>query len=135
MLDDREIYIFDVENESFEFIENTISPKHHKIYTSKYDESDEKTNEIIKNNIISLVVDTKIEQDDFIKISSKISKHTPLNVRSEYEEKEENQDKDIEKEYDSGNLLKDVEDYIENLDIQNKKEVADYIKQLYTLLT
>ena len=135
MLDDRGIYIFDVENESFEFIENTISPKHYKIYTSKYDESDEKTNKIIKNNIISLVVDTKIEQDDFIKISSKISKHTPLNVRSEYEEKEENQDKEIEKEYDSGNLLKDVEDYIENLDIQNKKEVADYIKQLYTLLT
>jgi DNA repair exonuclease SbcCD nuclease subunit len=135
MLDDRGIYIFDIEKESFEFIENTISPKHYKLYTSKYDESDEKTNEIIKNNIISLVVDTKIDQDDFIKISSKISKHTPLNVRSEYEEKEENQDQDIEKEYDSGNLLKDIDDYIENLNIQNKKEVAEYIKQLYTLLT
>jgi hypothetical protein len=135
MLDERGIYIFDIEKESFDFVENTISPKHYKIYTSKYDESDEKTNQLIKNNIISLVVDTKIEQDEYIKISSKISKHTPLNIRSEYEEKEENQDQDVEKEYDSGNLLKDIDDYIQNLDIQNKKEVADYIKQLYNLLT
>lgn len=135
MLDDRGIYIFDIENETFEFIENNVSPKHYKIYTSKYSEDDKKINEIIKNNIISLVVDKKIEQEEFINITSKISKYTPLNIRSEYEEKEENQEEGIEKEYDSGNLLKDIDDYIQNLNIENKKEVADYIKQLYTLLT
>jgi DNA repair exonuclease SbcCD nuclease subunit len=133
MFDERGIYIFDIEKETFQFIENNISPKHYKIYTSDYIEKE--TNKLIENNIVSLVVDKKIEQDEFLNLYSKILKSNPLSVRSEYEELEKEEKKEDESDYNSGNLLKDIENYIDSMKINNKKEVADYIKQLYTLLT
>lgn len=135
MMDDRGIYIFDIENETFNFIENTISPKHYKIYTSKLSDKDNDLTKLIQNNIISIVVDTKIEQDDFLKISSGLTKLNPLNIRSEFEEFEETDTNEFENEYDSCDLMKYITEYIEKLDVMHKKEVADYIKQLYTILT
>jgi DNA repair exonuclease SbcCD nuclease subunit len=135
MLDSRGIYIFDIQKESFDFIENNVSPKHYKIYTSNYSQKEKDLKKLIENNIVSVVVDTKIEQDDFMNIYSKISKLNPLNVRSEYEEIKKQDKIEEQNDYNSGNLLKDIEDYIDTMDIENKKEVAEYIKQMYTLLT
>jgi hypothetical protein len=42
---------------------------------------------------------------------------------------------DDSKEFDSGNLLKDIEEFVQNLDIENKKEVIDYLTESYNLLT
>jgi DNA repair exonuclease SbcCD nuclease subunit len=137
--EDRGIYALDLENEEFEFIENLISPKYYKISASKYikDENYIKDVDIVSNNnIISLVIDDKLSPEDILSIKDKINKTNPQSIRVDYE----NNDKDFDKnetdnEYDSSNILKSIEDFIQTLDIDNKKEVEDYLKELYNKLT
>jgi DNA repair exonuclease SbcCD nuclease subunit len=140
--DDRGIYVFDIKENTFEFIENNISPKHIKYSVKSFlKNSDQLTinsediEEMTKNNFISLVVDTKIEHDALVSLQARVASLNPHTLRVDYDEKDsEIQVSDNNKDYNSGNLLKSIEDYIETLDIENKKEVVDYVKELYNSL-
>lgn len=135
--DSRGIYIFNLENNEFEFIENEISPKHVKISAkSLQEEKYENLDSLIKNNIVSLVIDTKIEQENLASFNVKLQKLSPITIRTDYLDVESDIDQnDDSKDFDSGNLLKDIQEYIENLNIEHKKEVMDYLTESYNLLT
>jgi DNA repair exonuclease SbcCD nuclease subunit len=137
--EERGIYTLNLENEEFEFIENLISPRYYKISASKYikDESYVKNvNELCNDNILSLIVDDKMSPEDILSIKDKINKNNPQTIRVDYENNDSDfQQNTTQTEYDSSNILKSIEDFITNLDIENKKEVESYIKELYTKLT
>lgn len=135
--DIRGIYILDLEKNKFEFIENDVSPKHVKVSTKAILENDvDVENYYLKDNIVSLVVDTDIAQEQLAQLTLKINKNSPLSVRTDYLQDNSNiTQTDDSKEFDSGNLLKDIEDYVNNLDIENKKEVIEYLTESYNLLT
>lgn len=137
--EERGIYTLDLDTDEFEFIENVISPKYYKISASKYIK-DEKycknIDNLCNNNILSLIIDDKMSPEDILSIKDKVNKNNPQTVRVDYE----NNDNEFEQntnqtEYDSSNILKSIEDFIVNLDIENKKEVEEYIKELYNKLT
>jgi DNA repair exonuclease SbcCD nuclease subunit len=131
--DQRGIYIIDLSNNNFEFIENTISPKHIKLSINGDGFDNE---ELIKNNFISLVIDEKIDQEKVLSIQAKIAACNPLNLRLDYDKPEEKiESNDEEKDYSSSDLWKNIEEYIETLDIENKKDVVDYVKNLYNTLS
>jgi DNA repair exonuclease SbcCD nuclease subunit len=136
--EDKGIYIFDLEKHSFSFIENTLSPKHYKISAKKLinDEYEvEELKKIIHNNIVALVVDLKIEHDIILGLNTKINNMNPLVYRLEYLENEEDIQKiSNEENFNSGDLLKDIEEYINTLDIDHKKEVVEYLKEMYNSL-
>lgn len=135
----RGIYTLDLETEEFIFIENVISPRYYRISASKYlkDEYYLKASDIVtRDNIVSLIIDDKLSPEDILSIKDRLNKENPQSIRIDYE----NNDKDFDKnetdnEYDSSNILKSIEDFIQNLDIDNKKEVEDYLKELYNKLT
>lgn len=137
--EERGIYTFDLDSEEFYFIENTISPKYYKISASKYIKDDnyiKTTNNSINNNILSLIVDDKLSPEDILSLKDKINKNNPCSIRVDYEKNEEEFEySSSENEYNSSNILKSIQDFIETLDIQNKKEVEEYIKELYNKLT
>jgi DNA repair exonuclease SbcCD nuclease subunit len=139
--DARGIYVLDLEKNELEFIENNISPKHLKLSAKAFVETPESIdstllNEQLENNIVSLIVDTDLSQEDLALLSSKLHKKAPLSIRTDYLDNSStiNQNDDT-KEFDSGNLLKDIEEFVENLDIENKKEVIEYLTETYNLLT
>jgi hypothetical protein len=118
-----------VEN-NFGFVENNISPKHFRLTQDTL-----KNNlNLIENNHISLVLTKKINHDDFISLQTNIANKNPLSLRTDYDEPEADVQIDTNKKLDSNDLLKNIEDYIETLDIENKKEVVDYVKELYNSL-
>ena len=138
--DARGIYVLDLENNELEFIENNISPKHIKLSTKAFVQNPDSIEsslleEQMKNNIVSLVVDIEIGQDELAQLTSKLHKVSPLSIRTDYiSDNMGIETLDNTKEIDSGNLLKDIEDFVNNLDIENKKEVIEYLKESYNLL-
>jgi DNA repair exonuclease SbcCD nuclease subunit len=139
--DARGIYVLDLEKNELEFIENNISPKHLKLSAKAFVENPESIdsallNEQLENNIVSLIVDTDIAQEDLALLSSKLHKKAPLSIRTDYlQDNSTITQNDDSKEFDSGNLLKDIEEFVENLDIENKKEVIEYLTETYNLLS
>jgi DNA repair exonuclease SbcCD nuclease subunit len=135
----RGIYCLNLDTEELSFIENKISPKFYKVLASKYIKNDDYTKEIdtlVNNNIISLIIDDKFSPEEILTVKDKINKTNPQSIRVDYENNDvELLEKTENKTYDSSNILKSIEDFISNLDIENKKEVEDYIKELYNKLT
>jgi DNA repair exonuclease SbcCD nuclease subunit len=129
VMDERGIYILDTDKNELEFIENNVSPKHYKVKIN------EDLNEnIIKNNFISLVIDNNIDDDEMTKFKSKLLNFKPKNVKIQYQEFEEKINEFKSQELDSLDLMKNIEEYIENLELENKKEVVEYIKTMYNSL-
>ena len=136
--DDRGIYIFDIEENVFEFFENDISPKHVKLSIKsllKNSKKPEDLNKIIQNNIISVIIDTKVDQKDILSLQAKIASTGPMSLRLDYQEPDEkllsNNKSD---DYQGEDLCKNIEEYVNSLDIEHKKEVVEYIKEMYNSL-
>jgi DNA repair exonuclease SbcCD nuclease subunit len=131
--DERGIYILNLENHEFNFIENKISPKHLKISLKDYDKN--KSLDSIKNNIVSLIVDQSIDQEILSNYTSNIQKEAPLSFRTDYLESDLSiKSIDSEKESNTGDILKDIEEFVNNLEIEHKKEVVDYLTEAYNIL-
>jgi len=127
--DIRGIYIFDILNNTFQFIENDISPKHYKLSIKK--DIDEN---IVKNNFVSIVIDNDIEEDEINSYAAKVASFSPKTLRIDYDAEKTSIETRQDAELDSSNLLKSIDEYIETLDIENKKEVVEYIKEMYNSL-
>jgi DNA repair exonuclease SbcCD nuclease subunit len=133
-MDERGIYIYDIDNNEFEFIQNDISPKYFKLSVSKILSNSDDIKNKIENNHVSLVVDCEIDYENLNLLSSKLQKHSPVNFRIDYQDVEtKNDTKIVEKNLEFVNILDDMEFYINNIDIKNKKEVLEYIKEIYTI--
>ena len=140
--DDRGIYIFNIEENTFQFIENDISPKHIKYSVKALLENpdqltleSDKVDSLTRNNIISVIVDTKIDHEKLLSLQTKIASMSPISLRIDHQEPDEklspNGNAD---DYQGEDLYKNIEEYINNLDIEHKKEVAEYVKELYNSL-
>lgn len=130
IMDERGIYVLDTENNDIAFIENTISPKHYKVkLNEKLDE------DVIKSNFISLEVNNQDDADKIIEFKSKIDKLNPKTIKVNYNEEESKIEKnDDAKEIETSDIMKSIEEYIEILNPENKKEVAECIKEIYNNL-
>lgn len=137
--DERGIYIYDINENKFTFIENKISPIHVKISVKKLLDKQIETSflkEKVPNNHICLVIDTKIDEDAILLLSGKIQKLNPKTFRIDYEDvKKIEIDAEISIDVKTTNLLEDIGNYVNSLDIDNKKEVVSYINELYNVLS
>jgi len=131
----RGIYIFDIKTNCYEFIENTISPVHWKISLHKILEGDLTSTmlkSIIPNNMISFLIDKEYGQDKLSLLISKLQNLKPKFFRTEYQTKDSTFEMGVhDNEYNAVDIPKSLEDFIEVLDTPFKKEVNDYLKELY----
>jgi DNA repair exonuclease SbcCD nuclease subunit len=138
-LDERGIYIYDVNENEISFIQNDISPKHKKISIKKI-LSGEINTEYLKQNVtknhISLVIDAKIDDEKILLLKGKLQKLEPETLRIEYSDtKSLDQLNSNLTDIETVDLLKDIENYVMSLDIKDKKEVVSYVKEIYNNLT
>jgi DNA repair exonuclease SbcCD nuclease subunit len=132
----RGIYILNLDTEEFKFIENTISPKHIKVYLSKLKNGEQNTDflkENISNNMISLIVDEEISNDKLSLISAKLQKLNPKFFRIDY--KSFTNDKFVENsslvDYNLINIEKNIEDFVDSMDVNHKNDIKEYLTTLY----
>lgn len=86
------VSILDADTLELTFVENTISPKHHRFDVSKLSEiftSQETARSLTENNIIRLYVDMPIDALLVDQLASKIQSYKPLQFRVEFDTLEE----------------------------------------------
>jgi len=136
--DKRGIHIFNIKTNQFEFIENDISPKHIKIYLSKIKKGEQNSDFLqfnVKNNLISLVIDEELSSEKINLLSSKINSFNPKFLRIDYKNVNNELEKTEGVDYNTVDIEKNLEDFIESLDIKYKTETTEYLTQLYKKLT
>jgi len=118
-----------------EFIENDISPKHYRIkITELLQKKYSNLPDLVKNNIVSLYVDTKVDTLTLDLLRTKLTQYNPLQFRTEFNILETAQvdTKDVKK------LSIDIEtafqEFVEHVETRaTKKEVLDKCLELYKI--
>lgn len=125
-------YILDFDTLKYEFFENTVSPRHKIIKLSEYDDS----KETIKNNIVRVVVDKKLEDQDLDTYSTNIQSMVPLEFSFDHSINFDPIIQDAGEEYDlSGvDMEKAITEFVNMLEIDNKQDVIKYATGLYKSL-
>ena len=129
-------HLLDIETGDYEFIENTISPLYEKISLSElvYEGSlTPRIKQIVTNNIIKLKVDKNICQEDMTVLTNKLSLLKPESITIDYDINFNRiLDETKQKEDLSGiDVSQAIVDFINLLDIVNKKDIIDYTVELY----
>jgi DNA repair exonuclease SbcCD nuclease subunit len=131
----RGIYILDIESKKLEFIENTISPKHIKVYLSHLrnkKQDAEFLKENIPNNMVSLVIDEEISNDKITLLNAKLQNLSPRFFRVDY--KSINADlieNSTTVDYNLIDIEKNIEDFVNSIDVQHKEDVINYLTTTY----
>ena len=140
--DQRGVYIFDLEEETFEFIENTVSPVHQKIKVSDLISQKIKAKDLkhlVHNNLVCLIIDAKITPDVHSVLVSKLKNIEPKSLKIEFAivnggNKFVGEELDSESEFNVTDIGKTLEEYVEKMDSPHKNELKEYLKNVHSLL-
>ena len=130
-------YILDFNDLSYEFFENTLSPKHRKISITELlnfkSLSATEVNDLVNNNIVKLAVDKKISSDNIELLIQKITTFKPFNLSVDYSLYDNSITVNEDQSYDlSGvNMSQAIEEFVTLLDIDKKEDVSRYCLELY----
>lgn len=132
--------ILDLNNLTLKFIENTVSPKHVKIYLSdlkagKYKAATLKG--MIKNNHIRLVVDVKFADSDVDVLLMKLNMLNPTHIRVEYDLPVDTLNESVNEIESISSLVSIqsvIQEYVNALDVQiSKKDVYNKCLEYHSL--
>ena len=129
-------YILDINTKQYTFYPNTVSPKHYKISLSdliKIKNFNTEGKQLFGNNIVKLSIDKTIDSADLEKLSFKINTHEPLSLIIDHISNFDKFGAADQSEIDlSGvDISRAITEFVDMLDIQNKKDVTEYTISLY----
>ena len=136
--DSRGIYLLNIKTNEFEYIENTVSPKHIMIFLSKLKNGQQDADFLksnVKGNLISFIIDEEIANEKITLLSSKINSLLPKFFRIDYKSVNNELEKSTDVDYNMVDIEKNIEDFVELLDIKYKTETTEYLTQIYKQLT
>jgi len=128
-------YILDLDTLEYEFTENTISPHHIKVSLSeliRYETITEEIRLMLSNNIVKLKIDRNISQEDLNILTTKLNQLRPQSISIDYDinyNKISNNSK--EKDLSSIDITQAISEFVNLLEVDNKKEILDYTIELY----
>jgi DNA repair exonuclease SbcCD nuclease subunit len=125
---ERGYHILDVESGDLEFFANPISPKFVKILLSK---NEYPSDDLIKGNIVKLIIDKEIKDDTLEKIKANILALSPHQLTTEFNVTSKSIDS-VEQ-VDSIDLTEMFEEFQEQLKLDDDKDlrVREILKGLY----
>ena len=133
-------YILNTEDLSYNFIKNTVTPKHIKLFLSniiKRTEVEKFLTEDVSGNIIKLIIDKNINTEHLDLLVAKLLTYKPCDIRIDYDVNYNKVGLVDDDDYDlSGvDVIEAITDFINLLDIENKSEVSRYTTELFKRAT
>tara|TARA_Y100001972_G_C7606425_1_gene303952 strand:- start:715 stop:1155 length:441 start_codon:yes stop_codon:yes gene_type:complete len=129
-------YTLDLDRMEYDFTPNNISPNYMKISLGELVREGNFTKTIIdriSNNIVKLKVDMNISQEDMDILLKKLNLLRPKNLTVDYDINFNRLIDNVEDKEDlSGiDIPQAIEEFINLLEIENKKDIIDYTLSLY----
>jgi DNA repair exonuclease SbcCD nuclease subunit len=130
------LYILDITNLNYEFIENTISPKYVRLYYTELMQgvyTPETLKAVIANNIVKFIINEAVETETVDKIIRKLVALKPVEFTIEHDLSEQskiNIEEAANKEFNIS-IAKSIEEFIDLMDIKDKHSVKEYVTELY----
>jgi DNA repair exonuclease SbcCD nuclease subunit len=129
-------YILDLDTLEYEFTENTVSPHYIKISLSElvsYETITPELRNLFTNNIVKLKIDRNISQEDLITLTTKLNQLRSQNLSIDYDINYNKITNGIrEKDLSGIDISEAIEEFVNLLEIENKKDVLDYTIDLYS---
>lgn len=128
-------FILDVEDNTYSFYENRISPRHQQIVLSDLVQLDTITDDIkksLKDNFVKLRVDLRITPDDLDFLSNRLKQYKPKTLDIIHETGLDNLVAGITETDLSGiDIDKAMYEVVQRMDINNKEQVFAKLLELY----
>ena len=128
-------YILDLDTLEYNFTENTISPLYIKLNLSElisYNTITKELKDLLKNNIVKLKIDRNISQEDLCILTTKLNQLQPQTLSVDYDINYNKISNDSgEKDLSGIDISQAIEEFVNLLEIDNKKEVLNYTVELY----
>lgn len=129
-------HLLDIENMEYEFIPNNISPAYKKISLSELVNEGSITPFIknsIVNNIVKLKIDMNISQEDMDILLKVVSRLKPESLTVDYDINFNRilDNTDCKEDLSGIDIRQAIEEFVNMLDISNKKGIIDYTLDLY----
>ncbi len=128
-------YLWDVESDEIEFVENKKSPKHNNIQLSHLISEgsiNQNVVELFENNLVKLKIDRKITTDDMEFILNKLRALHPTDLKVEYETVASEYGLEEERKDFSGiDIPQAIMEYIELMDMNNKDEIVKCALEIF----
>tara|TARA_R110002051_G_scaffold40225_1_gene83922 strand:- start:86 stop:523 length:438 start_codon:yes stop_codon:yes gene_type:complete len=133
---DKGYYILDFNTLQYEFTENTLSPRHKKIYLSelvRQGKITEKVKQDFNNNFIRFIVDKNVSPDEIDIILQKFYTLNPLSINVDYAANfnKYKLDESVIHDFSGIDVEVAIKEFVNLIDMKNKKEVIDYTIDLY----
>jgi len=129
-------YILDLDTMEYEFTKNTVSPLYHKLCLSDLVQHRTITPAIRRqfiDNIVKFKIDRNISQDDLAVLTAKLNQLRPQELTIDYDiAYNKITNNNCEKDLSGIDISVAIEEFINLLEIDNKKEVLQYTQELYT---
>ena len=129
-------YILDLKTLQYEFTENTLSPQHKKIYLSDLvtdGKITKRTKRQFDNNFIRFIVDKNVSPDEIDLILQKLYTLSPLSINVDYAANfnKYKLDESVIHDFSGIDVEIAIKEFVNIIDMENKKEVIDYTIDLY----
>lgn len=129
--EDRGISILDINTGELEFIANKVSPKHRKLKLSEIKESNALIECYAPQNFVKFVIDTKFTPEEVEEWIEKINSYKPLSLTVDYKYSIGVQKIVSDMDFASVDVTVAIKEFIDKLEIENKKDIIEYTLELY----
>lgn len=132
--DTKGIYILNLETKKYEFIENDMSPKHKRVKLSELVSLGKITEDIKKDfsgNFINFIVDQNVNSDKIDALINKLSSLKPLSIRTDFNLGDKYNIDETNYEFTGVDIPAAIEEFVNLLDVDNKKDILNYTLDLY----
>jgi DNA repair exonuclease SbcCD nuclease subunit len=128
----RGFTILDIENNQMDFVQNDVSPVHIKVSLSEVKNDSVVLNKkLVKNNFIKIIVDTNYEPEEVEELIKTVNTASPNNLTIDYKYNTAVQKIVSDVDFASVDVADAIKEFINKLDIENKKSIIDYTLELY----
>lgn len=132
--EERGFYLLDLESKEHTFICNNISPKHKKIRLSEFLALKKITQTFKKEftgNFVKFIIDQNITTDKLDILINKLNSLGPISLQTEFELDQKYISDEFSFDSIGVDISETIQEFINLLDLKNKKEVLNYTLELY----
>jgi len=128
----RGFTILNIDNNKMDFIVNDVSPSHIKVNLSDVKSDNIELNKkLIQNNFIKVIVDVNYNSEEVEELIKSVNSIKPSSLTVDYKYNTAVQKVVSDVDFASVDVADAIKEFINKLEIENKKDIIDYTLELY----